>query len=694
MSKPAPLPLPARPYKRLDYYDYEDHPIFFGREEETQVFLSEILSSRLVLLYARSGTGKTSLINAGVRPLLAASGFRTAMVRMGTDPFSAIRQATPPPSGAVEAGGNLPLAEHFRRTLSREGASTVLFLDQFEEFFIHLTPEIRDRFVREIAEVHHDANLPVFLVFSLREDFFVEMDCFRQEIPNIFHNNSNLRLHWFDDEAATQAILRPAERYGLAYEPDLLTRMLGDLRRDSKGIEPIRLQLVCDALWELHSANGARAFTVADYERLGGVAKIEQQAFDEALGRVREKDRQNLLPALLRSLITEAGTKNYTELGWLLAALRVEERDLQKVLLPLQEARLVRASRKETVVFYELSHDYLVPLVQRWLAARASQQNLAAQTLTLALDRWRTTREPIGEESFTLLDQQRALLDLDIEGLEMLAQAAIYYGRNISLALRRLGTETKALEIVSGMRKKFDKDDGVLRNCVEALRQLRSKEAARELVQIALSPGPAAEHATAALGERGGSEGFDELHGIARDKENPAQEKATRLLAELRIAGNRIPEDLRPSVYGYLEWPADSALGSPPRLLGRALTGYEDAESRGLVMRGLRRFQLFAAVPLGAGIIKGAVGAAIGASLGLLSGVLFALYQVLSALWDRSWLDSSFGKIFGSALGEGLKSGLAIGYATGFLIVWVTVLLRAVRASRKLREVAEGVPSS
>lgn len=81
------------PYKYLDYYTSEDAELFFGREAEVQRMVGEILSSRLLVLFSPSGSGKTSLINAGVRPALEALDYRTVYVRLDTDPVDAAQQA-------------------------------------------------------------------------------------------------------------------------------------------------------------------------------------------------------------------------------------------------------------------------------------------------------------------------------------------------------------------------------------------------------------------------------------------------------------------------------------------------------------------------------------------------------------------------------------------------------------------------
>ena len=76
------------PYKFLDPFEPEDRARFFGRDREIKILLADIVTTRLVVLFARTGTGKTSLINAGVRPLLHERGYVTFFIRVDADPVS------------------------------------------------------------------------------------------------------------------------------------------------------------------------------------------------------------------------------------------------------------------------------------------------------------------------------------------------------------------------------------------------------------------------------------------------------------------------------------------------------------------------------------------------------------------------------------------------------------------------------
>ncbi len=685
--------LPARPYKRWDYFAYGDSLIFFGRAVETGMLFSEILSSRLVLLYAKSGTGKTSLINAGVSPLLERERFRTFVIRMGFDPFEAIQNATESlDTNRFEEARKGSLAYYFRRMLEGHKEPVVLFLDQFEEFFINLKDDIQAKFVEQIAEVYHNPKIPVFLVFSLREDFFVEMDRFRKSIPNIFHNNSNLRLRWFQDKAAEEAIVEHVKNYGVSYQTDLVEQLLDDLRRDSKGIEPIRLQLVCDALWDAMETGKRREITLADYEGLGGVEAIEKIAFEDALRKAAEVDRNSLLPRLLRALITDAGTKNYRELNALSGDLKVERPALENVLTPLQNARLIRVSRKENEIFYELSHDYLVPQVQKWLGEKKSGAGLAAHTAAKLVETWEHERQPIGEGVFELIDEEKALVELDATGIEMLAQAAVFYGLNISYWLRRLPTEQQALILIQELLRK-KQDESVQKNCVEALASLRSVDATSLLVQLAVADSSTVrEKAVKALLERDHQTAARELHDIMGRADGPPvlQKNATSSLALMRRLGGVRPPADRAKVYAVMAWEPGAALG-PSEMLGQTLAQFEDSLDQSFLMQFAVSSALLG-VALLLSLYRGLVGAVAGIFLGSFGGILYAIYRTIAKLLGESDAASGstwrfLGEAILSNMWQGLKFGVSLGYIVGILVIFVAVFVTARKAMKILKDI-------
>ncbi len=573
---PAPIAMPERPFKRWDSFDRTDRRIFFGRDHEAGILYSEILSSRLVLLYARSGTGKTSIINAAVRPMLEDVGLLTYTVRTTNDPLASIKDATREVNPQVwESARTLPLGQYFSELLLDSGAAVVLFLDQFEEFFIRFTSDVQERFINEIADVVHQPDLGVYLVFSLREDFFVEMDLFRKRIPTIYHNNSNLRLRPLDRTTARSAIVEPAALYDVKMTSDLVESILSDLASTDGRVEPIRLQLVCDALWEAAAPKRGDRIESSVYEKLGRFSGIERKAFDDALTGVLKVDTQGKLPALLSHMITAAGTKNFQEFESLREILNVEGPALDILLGELENRHLIRVSRRETSRFFELSHDSLVPQVQRWLAADRQELRETEDTLRRVHERWKEQSSLIPFGTFQEIHALRALLSFDEDQTRMMAQAAIGYGLGTTYWLARLDNANAAVDIVKGLLQRLPSAD-LQKNCLKALSEIRAQEAISQIVELAIS-GDASirDSAGKLLLENRGRQALEELLVIVDDRkaDKTRRNEAARILGQMRLAGRAIPRS-HAQVYSTMIWESSDFAG-PSNALGRYLRSYE-----------------------------------------------------------------------------------------------------------------------
>jgi len=194
------------PYKYFAYFEEKDRDIFFGRRREIETLLADIVTMRLVVLFARSGTGKSSLINAGVRPRLRDRDYRTLIARVGNDPVTSVEKAAADEELKVPPSTR-SLAALLTGIVEREKRPLVLFLDQFEEFFLNdITDETRRAFVADVGRLYRTKDGGVHLVFSMREDYLAELDALRDEIPAIFEKESQLRLRLLSDEQAKEAI--------------------------------------------------------------------------------------------------------------------------------------------------------------------------------------------------------------------------------------------------------------------------------------------------------------------------------------------------------------------------------------------------------------------------------------------------------------------------------------------------------
>ena len=371
------------PYKYLDYYTFEDADLFFGREFEVQRMVGEILTSRLLVLFSPSGSGKTSLINAGVRPALEQLGHATAYVRFDKPPVPALLDAVAKRLNAPLGENTDDLRAWFSNYFGQSGAANakadiVIFLDQFEEFFIiyHDQPQVRQNFIAQLARLKYDANLPVYVVLSLREDYFVNLHEFREAVPSIFQNNANVRLRPFTENEARRAILEPAQAVGLRYEDGLVDVLINDLQEqtpDKDGVAPIILQMVCHTLWKKRApANGA--ITRKLYDQCGGAGAIIANRLTQALDNIPRRDH-GLMVKLFRALKTPDNLKRYRSLPDLQEALQQPEVGrLQKLLDRLTREEVLRHETRKNVAWYEFRHDYLVPKIAQWITRREERQ--------------------------------------------------------------------------------------------------------------------------------------------------------------------------------------------------------------------------------------------------------------------------------------------------------------------------------
>jgi WD40 repeat protein len=393
---------PESPYVGLDYFAESDADYFFGREAERKRITTNLRASRLTLLYAQSGVGKSSLLRAGV-----AARQREAARRLATETGSpgfvpvvhslwrddpvdglthAVANAAKPFTNGLELprGGLEPVLERVSEALD---ARVLVILDQFEELLAyHETDEAGERFADELARCILRADLPVNFLLSVREDAYSRIgDRFKTRIPDVYGNY--LHLEYLDERAAREAIELPLRQVNrklpedatrLEIEPGLVEDVLADaLRKDhtdgdgnaasgSAQFETAYLQLVMKHIWEQEMSLGSNVLRRETLARLGGGAAIIEAHLEGAVRELSPEQRSAAASAF-GYLVTPAGTKNALTAAELadLSGRPVEL--LAPALQRMEKARLLRAaaSRDETPR-YELFHDMLAGSVSDW----------------------------------------------------------------------------------------------------------------------------------------------------------------------------------------------------------------------------------------------------------------------------------------------------------------------------------------
>jgi hypothetical protein len=241
----------TNPYVGLRPYDISDAAFFYGRSSVTFRLLDQLNSDRLTILYSGSGTGKTSLLRAGIIPNLLANGRVPLYVRpLGTPVHSAVKTSLIPNLNRFRYLVESPLRDFLGGVTNLLGSSAnqslVIILDQFEEVFLVQDTETRRESFDEISRCLLDLLLPVRWIFSIREEHLSELASLQTQIPDLFANT--FQLMPLSRDQAREAIVEPAFRFGVSFESGLVEKMLDDM--GPTMIAPYELQVICYKLFE------------------------------------------------------------------------------------------------------------------------------------------------------------------------------------------------------------------------------------------------------------------------------------------------------------------------------------------------------------------------------------------------------------------------------------------------------------
>ncbi len=391
-----------------------DRKLFFGRDSEIKYLFHSILVENLFVLFARSGIGKTSLLNAGLLELLRLGDFLPLVIRFNdpeTPPLKAIypgiEEAVKQRNKQVDEGGLIDyepgdrnsLWEYFKTadfwSADNRSLTPVLVFDQFEEFFALHPPEQRDAFITQLADLVRGgvpkSLRPIFrsgsrfpysetapnvkIIMAVREDYLGYLEELTHAIPNILKNR--FRLLPLKCDQARDAIIKPAQlpqdelvrSKGFSYADDTVDEMLGFLceRRErdqviqTNEVEPFQLQLLCHHIEEKvvqQREQKSRGYVVKKRD-LGGKSGMKQvlQGFYEscmkAVGSVWKRRR-------VRRLCEKGLIENERRVSRDENRLKKKYKVSAETLARLVDNRLLRCEPRVGSIYYELSHDTLV----------------------------------------------------------------------------------------------------------------------------------------------------------------------------------------------------------------------------------------------------------------------------------------------------------------------------------------------
>ncbi|MFI1176628.1 nSTAND1 domain-containing NTPase [Streptomyces melanogenes] len=430
------------PYRGLARFEPGDRDRFFGRDQLVADLVDLVDSQRLVAVVGASGSGKSSLLRAGLIPALRDRG------TTGTRP-AVIRIFTPGPRPASDHSA---LVAHGNDT-----GDTVLVVDQFEETFTLCTePAERAAFIALLlAACKPDSRLRV--VIAVRADFFGR--CAEHHGLAVALREATLLVGPMGPAELREAIVKPAAGAGLIVERALTSRIIEEVDGEPGG-----LPLLSHALLETWRNRKGRTLTEAAYETAGGVRGAIARTAERACSRLTPQQAVIARRILLR-LVTPGDEAqdtgrpaNRTELESLGTA--TGDARTASVLEGLARARLVTLDG-DTV---RLAHEALIncwPRLNAWVED-ARDRLRHHRRLTEAAKAWedldhdpgalyRGTRLATAEATFAAGEHRDDLTPLELEFLTAALATRDQEHRKTTRSTRRLRTLLATLATLTAL---------------------------------------------------------------------------------------------------------------------------------------------------------------------------------------------------------------------------------------------------
>jgi len=326
------------PFPGLRPFETDEYRLFFGREGQSDALLARLERTRFLAVVGTSGSGKSSLIRAGLMPALrggmmagAGAGWRISVMRPGGDPIGnlaaeLVKDDVLPAAGAglpadeaeavIDAtlrGGSLGIVDVARQGRLGEHEKLLIVVDQFEELFRFRAAQQNTNadeaaaFVKLLLEAAHQRDLSIYVVLTMRSDFLGDCAQF-QGLPEAINDGQYLIPRMTRDERRFAVTGPVGVTRGKITEP-LVNRLLNDV-----GDNPDQLPIMQHALmrtwehWQAHRRN-SEPIGLEHYEAIGTMSDALSLHADEAFNELPDERSRSIAQTMFKAL-TERGADN------------------------------------------------------------------------------------------------------------------------------------------------------------------------------------------------------------------------------------------------------------------------------------------------------------------------------------------------------------------------------------------------
>ncbi|WP_149977355.1 nSTAND1 domain-containing NTPase, partial [Microcystis aeruginosa] len=351
------------PYLGLRKFEVDDKDRFFGRDNWIIELTDYLKQKNVLLLLGASGSGKSSLVQAGLIPKLKDNFGANRLVNLtfvpDVNPFESFygcllgnryTQSQAKLAQAVKEETLIKVVEG----LKNNSDLWFIFIDQFEELFTRTPKTERDIFIKSLIKLieNENNNNLVKIVMTMRADFLDKLSPY----PSLgkIHDQYSKMLTDMDESELRLAIAEPAARNGVIFEKGLINQIIADFYEQA-GSLPL-LQYTLDLLWQKNHIQ-ERVLNNKIYQEIGGVTGALEKQADKIYSQFNEKQRKAAEEIFLE-LISLEGEKAVSRRA---DKSSFEQEEMQReVLYQLIDNRLLVSKGEDGKATVEVAHEELI----------------------------------------------------------------------------------------------------------------------------------------------------------------------------------------------------------------------------------------------------------------------------------------------------------------------------------------------
>ena len=347
------------PFKFLDAFDKNDGDRFFGRDREIAQLYNAVHASNLVLIYGRSGTGKTSIVQCGLANKFDDTDWLPVTVRWRDGFERSLRsELLKQLKRAPDASADTSVASLVREVFVDHYKPVYLIFDQFEELYTIGDERERDAAYHAVKSLLV-AGLPCKVLIVIREEYVAELSALEEIVPQLFDNR--IRIETMNNRNLARVIIGTTRYGGITIqEPEVTVPGIIENVKDSRqGVSLPNLQIYLDRLFQKATpkTGGGRDSVRFDPALVKDTGRFEQVFSDFVLeqlssleGRLAERkvaQPKGLPLEVLFTMVTGDGTKRALDVQEIQEKLppnrrRVAAADLSYCLEEFVRLRLLR----------------------------------------------------------------------------------------------------------------------------------------------------------------------------------------------------------------------------------------------------------------------------------------------------------------------------------------------------------------